>query len=78
MWMDEDLDMGGRKMSKRCHLFFTLKYFFPLCSWVFCLHVCLCLSWVPGACRGPKSVSGPLGLELQTAEGQLVGTGNRT
>ena len=40
-------------------------FYFILCVWIFCLHVCLCIMCVPGACRGQKRASDPVELELQ-------------
>lgn len=46
--MHEDLDMGGGKMSKGVSsVFFILKYFSFMCLGV-CLHMHLCITWVPG------------------------------
>lgn len=35
------------------------------CIWMFCLHVCLCTTYVTSAHQGQKRVSGPLKLEFQ-------------
>lgn len=40
---------------------------FILCIYVFCLHVCLCTTYVPDAQRGQKTESDPLELELKMA-----------
>lgn len=44
------------------------SFFFKiyLCVWVFCLHICLRSTCVPGACGSQKRVLGSLQLELQT------------
>lgn len=41
-----------------------LDLFIVLYEWVFSLHVCMCTTFVLGACRGKKRASNPLGLEL--------------
>lgn len=38
---------------------------------MFHLHGCMSTMYAPGTCRGQKTVSNPLGLELQTASTQL-------
>lgn len=48
-----------------CHCF-RFIYFFILCIWVFCLHVCVCIPWVSGACSVQKTSLDPQGLALQT------------
>lgn len=54
--------------------FFAISFITILCVWVFCLHVCLCTTCVPGACR-KKSLC-PLRLELQKVVSHCVGPGN--
>ena len=36
----------------------TLKYYFILCVWVFCLHVCPCTLFIPGTKRGQERGEG--------------------
>lgn len=43
---------------------------------VLCLSTCLCTLWAPGALKGQKRASYPLGLEWQTVVSHLVGAGN--
>lgn len=40
---------------------------FVLFEWVLCLHICLCITWVPSP-WSQKMLSDTLGLELQTIE----------
>ena len=44
--------------------------------WVFCSHVCLCTTYVPGALRGQTTVLNTLELELQMAVRYTVGAGD--
>jgi hypothetical protein len=41
--------------------------------WVFCLHICLCATCVPGSCGSQKRTSDPLGLELTDVYNLLCG-----
>jgi hypothetical protein len=49
-----------------------------VCVWVLCLYTWLCTLWVPGALKGQKRASYPMGLALQTLVGHYVGAGNQT
>lgn len=42
------------------------------------MHVCLCITCMPGSFEGQKKASDPLGLELQNFVNCHVGAGNRT
>lgn len=44
--------------------------------WVICLHVYVCITCVPGACRHQKWASGPLGTELCMVVTPHVGVKN--
>lgn len=44
--------------------------------WVVCLHVCLCVTYVPEAIRDQKRVLNSMELELQTIVSYHVGTRN--
>lgn len=46
--------------------------------WVVCLHVCLCVTYVPEAIRDQKRVLNSMELELQTIVSYHVGTRNWT
>ena len=43
---------------------------------MFCLHVCLCTTFMLGTHGSQKKVLAPLGLELQLVVGHHVGAGN--
>jgi hypothetical protein len=53
--------------------YFILFYFFV---GVFCMHLCLCITRVPGASRG-QEVSDPSELELLMVMSYHVGTGDQ-
>lgn len=53
------------------------KDLFILCLLMFCLHVCMCTVWVPGA-RGGQKATDPLELELWVIVSRYVGSGNQT
>lgn len=40
-------------------------------TYVVCLHVCLCATWISGTCRGQKRTLDSLELDLQTAVSQM-------
>lgn len=46
-----------------------------LCVWVFCVHVWLCIPFMPSAHRDQKALA-PLELELQIVISCCVGAGN--
>jgi hypothetical protein len=52
--------------------------FYFLCVLVFCLHICLCTTYLPGTYRGQKMEYDPLDLELQMFVRYHVGAGNGT
>lgn len=54
---------------------FKVICLFILC--IFCLHVCLRSTCVPGICRGEKRAVELLGWELQTVVSHHMGAGNR-
>lgn len=56
---------GGVSSSVTPTLFFFNFLNFILCVWVFCLHVHVCTTCVPGACGGWKRTLDPLKLKLQ-------------
>ena len=39
---------------KKVLIFFKLEFLFLFCSWVFCLHVCMCNTYIPDPLRGTK------------------------
>ena len=53
------------------------KIFMHACMyvWAFCLHVCLCTTYMPGAYGVQKRVLDPLELELQTVVSHHVDAG---
>lgn len=53
-------------------------FIFILCACAFCLYVCLCTTYVPGAHKGRKVSSGPLEQELQIVVSCCAGAGNWT
>ena len=42
------------------------------------MYICLCATYMPGACRGQKKASDPMQLKLQTAVSCHTGAGSRT
>lgn len=56
---------------------FFKRFSFPSCVWVFCLHVRLCITCIPAACRVQKRASYPLYLVLWTAVSCHVGIRNQ-
>lgn len=51
---------------------------FILCAWVSHLHVCMCTTYMPGACGGQKRVLDPLKIELQMFVSSCVSSGKQT
>ena len=51
---------------------FYFKGLFFVYVWMFCLHVCLCITCMPGAHRGQKRASDSLELELQMVVSHCV------
>ena len=47
-------------------------------GWLFCLHVCLCTTWVPGAHGRPKKVLDHQELELPVSGSCHMGAGDQT
>lgn len=58
-------------------LLLNLKNGFRSFYCVFCLHVCICTTCVPGASSGQKRVSDPVELELQMLVSYHVGSGKQ-
>lgn len=48
------------------NIFFSFLLFI-LCTWVFCLYICLCFMCVPGAHGDLKKTLGPMEPELEMA-----------
>lgn len=46
--------------------------------WVFYLHICLCITYMPGAQNSLKRASGPLELDLEMVVSDRMGSGNQT
>lgn len=65
------------KMLLTLHSFFLKIYLYFMYMSV-CLCICLCTTYVLEVCRGQKSVSEPLELELETVASHHVGAGKRT
>lgn len=64
----------GKSVSLSLSELFT----FILWVWVFCQHVCMCTTYMPGTCRGQKRALDFLELELWMVEICQVGPGNWT
>lgn len=54
----------------------NFKKIIILCAWVFCLYVCLHITFTSGAHGGEKGMSNTLELRLQTVVGHHVDVEN--
>jgi hypothetical protein len=71
--------LSSDESHRKQFIFYLVLYLnFILCVWLFCLHVCLCTTCMPCACRGQKRASDPLEVELKTVGRHHVGAGNQT
>lgn len=57
---------------------FTKLFYYYLCVWVLCLHVCLCIICMPCALGSQRVMVNPLDLELQMVVSYCVGAGTWT
>ena len=53
-----------------------LDFYKMICVLMFCLHVCLCTMYMPGALGGQNRVADPLELKLHMVMHYHVGAGN--
>lgn len=66
------------KMLLTLHSFFLKKIYLYFMYMSVCLCICLCTTYVLEVCRGQKSVSEPLELELEMVASHHVGARKRT